>query len=66
MMKYWKKSNGDCGTRGKNDVVPDSIDITKVEYDSFVAKIPKEKPIDDFVKYENVDTGEILKLRRIK
>lgn len=65
-MKYWKKNNGDCGTRDGKDIVPDSVDITKGEYDAFVATIPESEPIDDFVEYENVDTGEILRLRRIE
>lgn len=64
-MRYWKNENGDCGTRANEDFVPSSVDITKGEYMAFVASIPESEPIDDFVKYENVDTGEILKLRRI-
>lgn len=65
-MKYWKKTNGDCGTRGNNDIVPDSVDIQKKEYDTYVASIPEPEPIDDVVEYENVDTGDTLRLRRIE
>lgn len=64
-MKYWKNSNGECGTRAVGDVVPDGVDITKAEYISFVESLPKSEPINNFVEYENVDTGEIIRLRRI-
>lgn len=65
-MKYWKKISGDCGTRSNNDVVPESVDITKAEYEAFVKKMPKEEPVSNVAEYENVDTGEILRLRRIE
>ena len=38
-MKYWKKSNGDCGTVGDAGLVPDSVEITKAEYDEWVESI---------------------------
>lgn len=39
MIKYWKKSNGDCGTVDDTGYVPDSVGITKAEYDEWVASI---------------------------
>lgn len=38
-MKYWKKSNGDCGTMDSDGHVPDSVEIMKAEYDRWVTSI---------------------------
>ena len=64
-MKYWKGVNGECGTMEDDGHVPDSEIITKEEYDNYVASIPIPEPQNDFIEYENVDTFEILKLRKL-
>ena len=44
-MKFWKKSNGVCGTMNDNGHVPDSVDITEQEYLDWVASQPVPKII---------------------
>ena len=38
-MKFWKKSSGDCGTMDDDGFVPDSVEITKDEYEEWLANI---------------------------
>ncbi len=45
-MKYWKKSNGDCGTMDNDGFVPDSEEATKAEYDAYIASLPVVPEID--------------------
>ena len=57
-MKYWKKSNGDCGTMDDTGYVPGSVQVPKSEYDTFVARIPDPLPINKIIELEDVETGE--------
>lgn len=34
-MKYWKKSNGEIGTKDDDAIVPDSVDVSESEYIAF-------------------------------
>jgi hypothetical protein len=43
IIRYWKKTNGDCGTMDNNGHVPDSVEISETEYNSWVEKIPIDK-----------------------
>ncbi|MCK5216610.1 MAG: hypothetical protein KAJ93_02415 [Methanosarcinales archaeon] len=65
-MKYFKKDNGDCGTMDDDGYVPGSTEITKSEYDDYVSNLPAVSIEEPIVEYEDVDTGKILKLRKIK
>ena len=63
-MKYWKKSNGDCGTMDNNGFVPNSINITKDEYDVWVESQPVIEPIEEILEFEDINTGKIYKLKK--
>lgn len=65
-MKYWKKLNEDCGTMDDNGFVPDSVEITKLEYDNFVASLSVVEYVEEIVEYEDIETGKIMKLRKVK
>lgn len=59
-MKYWKGNvgtgkEGQCGTMEDSGVVPDSIEITKVEYDAWIASLPVVESLRDKVKKAIVD-----------
>lgn len=55
-MKYFKKFNGDCGTMDNDGLVPDSIEITKVEYDAYVtAHGPTPEQIEEQRK-QNIES----------
>lgn len=60
-MKYWKKSNGDCGTVDDEGTVPDSVEISKDQYDEYILYMATIKPasasaIDDRVEYSKLTT----------
>jgi hypothetical protein len=65
-MKYWKNFKGDCGTMDNDGFVPDSTKITKEEYDRYVKAQPIINPVNQIIEYENIETGKILKLRKVK
>ena len=52
--EYWKKSNGDCGTVDEGGHVPDSVKITKLEYDAYVASLPVVPVIDHKDKFSKL------------
>jgi len=48
-MKYWKgivgtEKEGQCGMMEDNGIVPNSTQITKEEYDLYVAGLPVDVP----------------------
>lgn len=53
-MKYWKKSNGVCGTMDDNGYVPDSVEIMESEYNAFVASLPVVPEIDHKDKFSKL------------
>ena len=53
-MKYWRKSSGDCGTMDDDGYVPDSVQVPKSEYDSFVASLPVVPEIDHKDKFSKL------------
>lgn len=63
-MKYWKRG-GACGTMDNNGYVPNSTEITKEAYDNYVSNVPVVSIEEPVVEYEDVDTGNIIKLRKI-
>ena len=65
-MKYWKNKKGECGTMNDNGSVPESIEITKEEYNTYVSNIPIQAIVVPIIEYENVDTGEKIRLKKIK
>lgn len=64
-MKFWKKSNGDCGTMDDMGFVPDSVEITKAKYDIFVSSQPIIEQVDEIVEYEDMNTGKKYRMKRI-
>lgn len=69
-IKYWQGINGtvkegQCGTMSGNGLVPDSIEITKAEYDQHVADLPVIIPVYEIIKYKDVDTGKIYRLQKV-
>lgn len=65
-MKYWKKSNNDCGAMDDDGFVPDSVEITKAEYDLYVASLPIVEHVDEIVEYEDMNTGKKYRMRKIR
>lgn len=63
-MKYWKR-NGECGTMDDNGHVPDSTETTKEAYDDYVSNTPAGSIEEPIIEYEDIDTGKIIKLRKI-
>lgn len=57
-MKYWKKSNGECGTVDDGGYVPDSIEISKAEYDESTAVIKCESVSEQKLEYKMLKTTD--------
>ena len=64
-MKYWKNGAGDCGTVDIDGYVPGSVEISKAEYDQYVADQPVVQEVAAVVEFECVDTGKRYRMRRI-
>lgn len=64
-MKYWKKSNGECGTMDDDGFVPDSVEVSKTEYDNFVASQPIIESVEEIVEFEDLDSGKKYRMKRI-
>ncbi|NJD76944.1 MAG: hypothetical protein FIB08_07605 [Candidatus Methanoperedens sp.] len=65
-LKYWKgkpgtDKNGEFGTHDEVDSVPDSVEITKEEYDALIAiqPIPPENPYKTQYREATTDTKRI-------
>lgn len=41
-MKYWKNELGECGTRDAGTIVPDTISVSRREYDEYVDQMVSE------------------------
>ena len=58
-MKFWKRS-GEYGTMDDDGFVPNSIEITKIEYDEFMASILVQPEQVEKQKNANI-AAEIIK-----
>lgn len=65
MTRYWRKSDGQCGTMDDDGYVPDSVEIEKQEYDQYVADQPVIVPVEQIIEYEDIDTEKRYRFRRI-
>lgn len=64
-MKYWKKSNGDCGTIDDNGYVPDSIEILEVEYSAWIKSLPVVDCPAVIIEFKDIESGKTYRMKRI-